>query len=196
MLTRLTEDDWALVLEVFRAVLPRRGEKSKDDRRFLEALLYFTVNNLSWRALPGELGNWNSVWKRFSRLSASGTFERFFLALAESSGTADFVQMFDSTSIRAHVPAAGAKGGQENQALGRSRGGFGTKIHIKCDAEGLPLDFHLTGNEASDTKQFETLLEIGPDATPEGVIADKGYDSEANRRAARGRGIVPVIPRR
>jgi transposase len=40
------------------------------------------------------------------------------------------------------------------------------------------------------------LPEIGPDATPEGVIADKGYDSEANRQAARDRGIVPVIPRR
>jgi transposase len=113
MLTRLTEDDWTLVLEVFRAVLPRRGEKSKHDRQFLEALLYFTVNNLSWRALPMEFGNWNSVWKRFSRLSASGTFERFFLALAESSETADFVQMFDSTSIRAHVSAAGAKGGRK-----------------------------------------------------------------------------------
>jgi transposase len=104
-------------------------------------------------------------------------------------------------NVRQHLhPRArlrrGRKRGQENQALGRSRGGFGTKIHIKCDAEGLPLDFHLTGNEASDTKQFETLLEIGPDATPEGVIADKGYDSEANRQAARDRGIVPVIPRR
>jgi len=104
-------------------------------------------------------------------------------------------------NVRQHVdPGARLrrrrKRGQQNQALGRSRGGFGTKIHIKCDAEGLPLDFHLTGNEASDTRQFETLLEIGPDVTPEGVIADKGYDSEANRQAARDRGIVPVIPRR
>lgn len=113
MLTRLTEDDWTLVLEVFRAVLPRRGEKSEHDRRFLEALLYFTVNNVSWRALPKEFGNWNTVWKRFWRLSASGTFERFFLALAETSATADFVQMFDSTSVRAHVSAAGAKGGSK-----------------------------------------------------------------------------------
>jgi IS5 family transposase len=40
------------------------------------------------------------------------------------------------------------------------------------------------------------LLEIGPDVTPEGIIADKGYDSEANRKAARDRGIVPVIPHR
>jgi transposase len=88
------------------------------------------------------------------------------------------------------------KRGQQNQALGRSRGGFGTKIHIKCDLDGLPLDFHLTGNEASDSRQFETLLDIGPDATPRGVITDKGYDARSNREAARSRGIVPIIPYR
>jgi transposase len=67
---------------------------------------------------------------------------------------------------------------------------------VKCDYDGLPLDFHLTGNEASDTKQFEILLEIGPDVTPRGIIADKGYDAKSNRDAARARGIVPVIPYR
>ena len=104
--------------------------------------------------------------------------------------------MFDSTSIRGHVSAAGAKGRQRNQALGRSRGGFGTKIHVKCDYDGIPLDFHLTGNEASDTKQFETLIEIGTKVMPRAIIADKGYDAKANHDMARKRGIVPVIPYR
>jgi len=88
------------------------------------------------------------------------------------------------------------KRGQQNQALGRSRGGFGTKIHLKCDQDGLPLDFLLTGNEASDSRQFEALLEIGPDVKPRCVITDKGYDAKANRAAARARGAVPVIPHR
>ena len=65
MLTRMTERDWAVVLEVFRAARSRRGDKGRDDRRFLEALPYFTVHNITWRALPAEFGNWNSVWKRF-----------------------------------------------------------------------------------------------------------------------------------
>jgi hypothetical protein len=51
------------------------------------------------------------VWKRFWRLSRSGTFEAFFDALAAMSETAHLVQMFDSTVVRAHVSAAGAKGG-------------------------------------------------------------------------------------
>ena len=54
---------------VFRACLPRRGRKAEDDRRFLEALHFFTVENVRWRALPERFGPWNSVWKRFDRLS-------------------------------------------------------------------------------------------------------------------------------
>ena len=73
---------------------------------------------------------------------------------------------------------------------------FGTKIHLKCDYNGLPLDFNLTGNEASDIKQFDILLENGPEVTPRGIVADKGYDAKANRDAARKRGIVAVIPYR
>jgi transposase len=111
MLTRMTERDWAVVLKVFRAACSRRGDKGRDDRKFLEALHYFTVHNITWRALPAQFGHWNSVWKRFWRLSRSGVFEAFFQALAEMSPTAHLVQMFDSTVVRAHVSAAGAKGG-------------------------------------------------------------------------------------
>jgi transposase len=90
----------------------------------------------------------------------------------------------------------GCQRGQDEQALGRSRGGFSTKIHVKADFAGLPLAFHLTGGEASDSRQFETLLDIGPDIRPRAVITDKGYDAQSNRAAARDRGICPVIPRR
>ena len=112
MLTGMMEEDWTIVLEVFDAAQSSRGEPGHDDRKFLEALHFFTVHNLTWRALPAELGKWNSVWKRFWRLSRSGVFEAFFQLLAERSETAHLVQMFDSTVVRAHVSAAGAKGGR------------------------------------------------------------------------------------
>jgi transposase len=88
------------------------------------------------------------------------------------------------------------KRGQSNHALGRSRGGFSTKIHLKTDFDGLPIAFHLTGGEASDSRNFETLLDIGPDVTPRAALGDKGYDSKSNREAARRRGICPAIPHR
>jgi transposase len=166
MLTQMTEEDWSIAVEVFQAVRSKRGEPGHDDRKFLEALHYFTVHNITWRALPAEFGNWNSIWKRFWRLSQMGTFEAFFEALASLSGTAHLVQMFDSTIVRAHASAAGAKRGQASQALGRSRGGFSTKIHMQTDKKGYPIGFYLTGGEASDSRNFETLLDIGLDIAP------------------------------
>ena len=141
MLTRMTEEDWATVLEVFRACRSRRGAKGRNDRIFLEAVHYFCVHNITWRALPAECGNWNSVWKRFWRLSQAGVFEAFFDALAAMSQTAHLVQMFDSTVVRAHVSAAGAKGGQDGQALGRSRGGFSTRSTSRLTWDGPPSRF-------------------------------------------------------
>ena len=117
MLTRMTEEDWMMVLTVFRAARSKRGQPGRHDRKFLEAIFYFTVHNITWRALPAEFGNWNSVWKRFWRLSRSGVFEAFFQLLAEQSATAHLVQFFDSTVVRAHVSAAGAKGGSKIRRL-------------------------------------------------------------------------------
>src|ERR1019366_5144471 len=191
MSTRMVERDWQIALEVFRACLARRGDKGRDDRLFLEALHYFAVHNVTWRALPERFGNWNSVWKRFWRLSRSGVFEAFFDALAGLSKTAKLVQMFDSTVVRAHVSAAGAKGGRTAM---RSRGGFSTKIHLKTDFDGHFLAFDLTGGEKADAPHFETLVGLGPDINPRAALGDKGYDSKANRAACRSRGIVPVIP--
>ena len=109
--TKMTAEDWENALTVFRAALPRRGAKGRDDRLFLEALHYFSVHNITWRALPERFGKWNSVWKRFDRLSKAGVFEEFFDQLAGLSSSAHLVQMFDSTIVRAHVSAAGESGG-------------------------------------------------------------------------------------
>jgi hypothetical protein len=59
MSTRMTETDWTNTMEVFRACLPRRGRKAGDDRLFLEAMHFFTVENVRWRALPERFGHWN-----------------------------------------------------------------------------------------------------------------------------------------
>ena len=118
MSTKMSGDDMSNALDVFRACLPRSGAKAKDDPLFLEALHHFTVHNITWRALPERFGKWNSVWKRFDRLSKAGVFEAFFDSLASLSATAGLIQMFDSTVVRAHVSAAGAKGGSKIRRSG------------------------------------------------------------------------------
>jgi len=131
MLTGMTEDDWSIVLKLFDAAQSGRGEPCRDDRKLLELLHYFTVHNITWRALPAEFGNWNSIWKRFWRPSRSGVFEVFFQLLAETSETAHTVQMFDSTVVRAHVSAAGAKGGSKIRRSARHVGDFRAKSTLK-----------------------------------------------------------------
>ena len=127
MLTQMTDADWAIMVAVFRAARSRRGDKGRDDRKFLEALHFFAVHNITWRALPAEFGNWNSVWKRFWRLSQRGVFEAMQAILAGMSSTAHLVQMVDSTVVRAHVSAAGAKGGSKTRRSGARAAGFPPK---------------------------------------------------------------------
>ena len=67
---------------------------------------------------------------------------------------------------------------------------------MKTDFGGVPIAFHLTGGEASDSRNFETLLDVGPDINPRAALGDKGYDSKSNREAARRRNICPATPYR
>jgi transposase len=85
------------------------------------------------------------------------------------------------------------KRGQETEALGRSRGGFSTKIHIIVDALGNPVEFILTGGQEADVTQAEPLME-GHKAGA--LIADKAYDSNAVVDAAKRQGAEAVIPPR
>ena len=86
---------------------------------------------------------------------------------------------------------ADGTGGQAEQALGRSRGGFGTKIHVAVNGLGLPVTLALTPGQAADVTQVPTLL---AGAEPEVVIADKGYDSDAVVEAIEAAGAEAVIP--
>ena len=81
MLTGMTDEDWDVVLRGVPRARSRRGDKGRDDRKFLEALHYFAGSQRHMAGLPAEYGTWNSVWKRFWRLSRAGVFEAFFEAL-------------------------------------------------------------------------------------------------------------------
>ena len=190
----MDEDDWAHTLAVFRACLPRRGRKAEDDRRFLEALHFFTRRE---RSLARAAGALRSLEQRVEALRSPEQGWRLRGLLRHA--RVDELHGASYSDVQLHRRARScvggwSKGGQEGQALGRSRGGFTTKILAKSDASGDIIAFDLTGGEAFDGRHFETLLDIGPDIQPRAVICDKGYASKANRDAARARGVAPVIP--
>lgn len=99
----------------------------------------------------------------------------------------------DGSYIRAHQHASGARHGEE-RAIGKSRGGATTKLHVTADAHGNPIDFEVTGGDVHDAKVADQLIaKVG---VADHFIADKGYDSEAIREQAREAGMKPVIPRK
>jgi transposase len=89
----------------------------------------------------------------------------------------------------------GKRGNQDREALGRSRGGFSTKIHLRTNAQGNPLTFEISGGEVHEVNAYEALMELH-DGRPEKLLGDKGYDSDAIRDDLAERGIEAVIPPR
>ena len=75
MSTKMTDADWQIALEAFKACFPARGARARNDLLFLEALHHFSVHNITWCAPPALFGHWNTIWKRFSRLSNPGAKE-------------------------------------------------------------------------------------------------------------------------
>jgi transposase len=94
---------------------------------------------------------------------------------------------------RAGTPTCGRrpKGGSEDEAIGRSRGGLSTKVNIGVDALGNPVRFILTPGQVHDICQAEGLIS---GFSCENVLADKGYDSDGFRAAVAERGAEAVIP--
>lgn len=175
----------------------------------LDGILWILCSGAPWRDLPERYGKWNSVYVRFRRWTVAGVWQQLLHHLqrdADLQGLLDWHTHFvDGTVIRAHPCAAGARGGQADQALGRSRGGFSTKLHLRAEGSGKPMAFVLSGGERHEAKYLESLLDLGrikrerqgrPRSRPTVLVGDKGYSYPSLRRLLHRRRIKAVIPRR
>ena len=136
---------------------------------------------------------------------------------SDAVGEVEWTVSVDSTVVRAHQHAAGAprseprerkKGAThpEDEALGQSRGGLSTKLHLSCDGRGRPLSVVVTAGPRHESMQLEAVLDairvprpggVGrPRSRPGHLIADKGYSYPSCRRLLRRRGILYIIPER
>ncbi len=190
----ISDEEWNSIHPILAAHTHVRMASEAACRAFLVAVLWVLRSGAQWRLLPAELGKWNSVFKRFSRWCRHGVWEALHAGCSREPDLQSI--LIDSTVIRAHPCAAGAaESSPEAEALGRSRGGFGTKIHAITDGLGNPLDFVLTGGQAHDASQAEALLGLTPEGA-EAFIGDKGYDSDAFVQAIEARSMEAVIPSR
>src|SRR3954447_9737455 len=108
--TMLNEAMWKRLSPLLPPQKPRTGRPSLDHRRFLEAMLWLARTGAPWRDLPPELMKSRTAWRRLQRWTASGVWDRIIGALRAIAPEAGWeAHMLDSTIIRAHTHAAGAR---------------------------------------------------------------------------------------
>jgi len=112
----LSDAQWRRIEGLCTGKASDPGATGRDNRLFVEGVLWIARTGSPWRDLPRVFGEWNSVFQRFSRWSRGGVWHRIFEALADDP---DFeYAIIDSTIVRAHQHAAGAKGGLKIRPLG------------------------------------------------------------------------------
>jgi transposase len=105
----LTDRSWSILEPLLPGSIGDRGRTAKDNRLFLEAVLWKVRVGGPWRDLPTGFGEWNSVFRRFRRWAQRGVFQRLFEAVSDDP---DFEYvLIDGTIISVHQKASGAKGG-------------------------------------------------------------------------------------
>ena len=114
----ITDEQWARIKDLLPGRPGEPGRNAADNRLFVDAVLWIGKTGAPWRDLPKRFGNWNSVWRRFDRWSHKGVWRQVFLEL----GDPDLEWLIlDSTTVRAHQHAAGAKKSPTAQADKPSR---------------------------------------------------------------------------
>ncbi|WP_420823936.1 IS5 family transposase [Streptomyces roseifaciens] len=206
----LTDAQWLRIEPLLPDRTPKRGGRWRDHRQMIDAIAWKFQTGSQWAHLPERYGSWKSAYTRLRNWAIDGTWERVFTALlaqADAEGNLDWVIAVDSTIVRAHQHAAGARKRGPRQrvgrhALGRSRGRLTTKIHMATDGRCHPLAFVLTPGQAGDAPAFERVMAAlrvprptgRPRTRPVTVLADKAYSTRAIRDHLRKRGIRAVIP--
>ena len=188
----MSEDKLDTLVWALEQTLPNKGPKRKHLKRTVVAILWRMRNGTPWRVIPGELGPWWQAKQSFARWATYGVWHRVLDRVRDVVGPDLEAAFLDGTVVRAHPKAAGAAGGAAAQALGRSRGGFGTKAMAVRDRHGRALAFALLPGQASELRATPGLLAVLP-ASIGWIVGDRGFSSGAFRRAIVQRGALPVV---
>ncbi|WP_407658512.1 IS5 family transposase [Kitasatospora acidiphila] len=215
----LTDKQWAAL----EPLLPKGVKAGRPPvwsrRQLIDGIRFRARTGVPWRDVPVEYGPWGRIYDLFRRWQRDGTWHRVLIqlqSLADAKGAITWGLSVDSTVCRAHQHAAGARkrgdlqkespGGvlpSPDHGLGRSRGGFTTKLHLAVEQGQKPMSIVVTAGQRGDSPQFEPAPEkvrvprIGPGrprVCPDRVRADNAYASRRNRAYLRRRGIRCTIP--
>jgi transposase len=175
----------------------RDGNKTSISSLFIltaiiNGILWRLRTGAPWHDVPKKYGKWNSIYRRFRRWSAYGVSERVAVALAETMAESGHYDT-DSTTVRAHVSAAGGKGGFINEILAARGAGSPVKFIVSVMPEAGRLPSTSRPGEAADCISYDVLIDL-PERAPGALLADEAYDSDEIRDHLKQRGMRAVIP--
>ncbi|MGW3044168.1 IS5 family transposase [Kitasatospora sp. NPDC001159] len=217
----LTDAAWVRI----EPLLPKHdgaGRPWRDHRQVVNGVLWRLRTGAPWRDLPSRYGPWQTVYRRFAHWEKDGTWAKLLEEVQvrdDAVGAVEWTVSIDSTVARAHQHAAGArkKGNApedesedpaavaRREALGRSRGGLTTKVHLAVDGRGLPLSVVLSTGNTADCTMLPAVLDAirvpragsgRPRTRPDRVVADRAYSSRKIRHLLHQRKIRTTIPER
>ena len=118
----LSDEEWALL----EPLMPGSRKSARvDDRKVLNAIFYVLRTGMPWRDLPDRYGPYTTAYNRFNRWSRRGIWKKIFDRLASKSR--DSLYLIDSTIVKAHRAASGAKGGRKIRRSASAAGGGARK---------------------------------------------------------------------
>jgi transposase len=155
------------------------------------AMWYVLRTGIPWRDLPERFGPWSSVYTRFRRWCAAGLWTKLLTAI--SRGAVGKIRCVDCSHIKVHRDAANTSGGQQAQAMGRTKGGLNTKLAAVVDGIGRLVGLNLAPGQRHDLRACAPLQ---PQLAGKWAVADRGFDANGFRRELAQSGAHICIPPR
>ena len=188
----LTETQYAPIA----SCLPRqRGNVSMPNLQVLNAILYVAEQGCKWRGLPRRFGNWHTIYTRMNRWSKNGVLDRVFEHLQRAQLIRIKLEAvsLDSTIVKVHPDGTGARKNRP-QAIGKSRGGWTTKIHLVAADARTALTFALSPGQAHDGPEGRKLLTSpGPQDAELALVMDRACQGDETRQLALDLGFTLVL---
>ncbi|MGZ5196283.1 MAG: IS5 family transposase [Ramlibacter sp.] len=175
----------------------QRGNVSLSNLNVLNAILYVAEHGCKWRGLPKRFGNWHTIYTRMNRWSKSGVLDRVFEELQRSQVVRIKIEAvsLDSTIVKVHPDGTGAPKKNGPQSIGKSRGGWTTKIHMVAADARTAVTFSLSPGQAHDAPAGRELLsKLGAPVRPLHLLMDRAYEGNETRQLALDLGFIPVVP--
>ena len=192
----LTEEQYEQIVSLFPVQM---GNMRVPNLQVLNAIPYVAEHSYKWRGLPSQFRRCHTIYSRMNRWSKSGVIKRVFEGIQKKQliQIKPEVMSMDSTIVKVHPDGTGARKENGPQAIGKSRGGWTTGIHLIAADVQTAVTFPLSPGQARDVPEGRRLLHRpGGRQGKSYLLMDRAYEGNGTRQLALDLGFEPVVPPR